>query len=190
MGKKLYINAEELLIDSYRLAKKVFQTGYCPDVLIGVWRGGTPVGIAMHEYFMFRDCYPYHTAIKTESYSKEGVADDVDVTGLEHVLKILNRLERPARILLVDDVFDRGKTMEKVSGMIEQGTSLEHEIRIATIFYKPENNQTDRSPDYYLHTTDRWVVFPHEVRGLTVKEIARKNPALYELLKENETIGL
>jgi hypothetical protein len=44
-------------------------------------------------------------------------------------------------------------------------------VRIATPWYKPGNNQTNLRPDYYLHETDAWIVFPHELAGLTFEEI-------------------
>ncbi len=185
MGNKLFVGAEALLLDSFRLAKQVYDSEYIPDVLIGIWRGGTPVGLCVHEYFMNKGHFPYHTAIKTESYQENGVAGSVDVSGLEHVLKILNKKKGPTRILLVDDVYDRGRTMKKVSTMIKEGTSLEHDIRFATIFYKPENNETETVPDYFLHETDRWIVFPHELQDLTEKEIIRKNPNVYLILKDD-----
>ena len=44
-------------------------------------------------------------------------------------------------------------------------------VRIATPWYKPNNNQTSLKPDYYLHETDKWIVFPHELAGLSMQEI-------------------
>ena len=56
------------------------------------------------------------------------------------------------------------------------------EIRIATPYYKPGNNKTSRRPDYYLHETEQWLVFPHELDGLTMEEIAANKPELSGLL--------
>jgi|TARA_Y100000310_G_scaffold243910_1_gene248589 hypothetical protein len=50
MVEKEYISAQSLLIDSYKLAKKVLDSGFKPDFIVGVWRGGAPVGIAVQEY--------------------------------------------------------------------------------------------------------------------------------------------
>ena len=41
---KLYITANELLLDSFKLAEQIFQRGYRPHFIVGVWRGGSPVG--------------------------------------------------------------------------------------------------------------------------------------------------
>lgn len=184
MGDKRYVGAEELLLDSFRLGKKVYASGYRPDFLIGIWRGGTPVGIVVQDYFMSKGLRLYHTAIKTESYTGVGVAGKVDVSGLGQVLDMLNARPDPAKILLVDDVFDTGKTMEKVLLLLKERTRLEHEARIATVFYKPKRNKTSIIPDYYLHEADGWVVFPHEIAELTDDELREKNPEIYRIVRE------
>ena len=40
---KIYISADELLIDSFKLAKKIYESGFQPQFIVGVWRGGAPV---------------------------------------------------------------------------------------------------------------------------------------------------
>ena len=56
------------------------------------------------------------------------------------------------------------------------------EIKVATPYYKPTKNKTDRKPDFYLHETDEWLVFPHELDGLTVEEIKENKPELKDLI--------
>ena len=36
---KVYISANDLLLDSFRLAEQIFNSGFRPDFIIGVWRG-------------------------------------------------------------------------------------------------------------------------------------------------------
>ena len=45
------------------------------------------------------------------------------------------------------------------------------DIRVACPYYKPENNKTEMVPDYFIHESDEWLVFPHEISGLTPDEI-------------------
>lgn len=182
MGEKHFVSAEGLLLDSFRLGKMVYDSGYHPHFLIGIWRGGTPVGIVVQDYLLFKGITLFHTAIKTESYTGIGVAGKVAVNGLSDVLKMLNARSEPARILLVDDVFDTGKTMETVLRLLKEKTRLEHEVKIATIFYKPKRNKTDSVPDYYLHESDKWVVFPHEIAELTDDELREKNLEIYRIV--------
>ena len=35
---------------------------------------------------------------------------------------------------------------------------------------------------HYLHQTDQWVVFPHELEGLTPEEVRQKGPVVYDVL--------
>ena len=44
------------------------------------------------------------------------------------------------------------------------------DIRVAVPWYKPSHNRTEREPDYYLHTTERWIKFPFSLEGLTIDE--------------------
>ena len=48
---------------------------------------------------------------------------------------------------------------------------MPRKVKIATPWYKPGNNQTSLVPDYVLHETDAWIVFPHELAGLSFEEI-------------------
>ena len=34
------------------------------------------------------------------------------------------------------------------------------DIKVATPYFKPTKNKTGRKPDFYLHETDEWLVFP------------------------------
>ena len=64
---KQFISANELLLDSFRLAELVYQRGFLPDFIVGVWRGGAPVGIAVQEYLEFMGVHSDHIAIRTAS---------------------------------------------------------------------------------------------------------------------------
>ena len=41
------INEEDLLLDAYRLGAAVYQSGFRPSFIVGVWRVGSTVGIAV-----------------------------------------------------------------------------------------------------------------------------------------------
>ena len=47
MTQKLYLDAQILLEDSFRLAADVYRSGFRPSFIVAVWRGGAPMGIAM-----------------------------------------------------------------------------------------------------------------------------------------------
>lgn len=179
-GDKHYIGASELLEDSYHLAIEVMDSGFEPDLLLGIWRGGTPVAIAMHELMSYcgRECE--HGVVKTSHYTDLDVRDTrVRTWGLEVYAQ---QIRTAQHLLLVDDVFDTGLSIAQVISDIESLCQDNlAEIRVAAPWYKPQRNQTDREPDYYLHQTGRWLVFPHELCGLSDAEIASNKP-------ENSTI--
>ena len=103
--------------------------------------------------------------------------------GLNYLLK---NIEHQDRLLIVDDVFDTGHTVDAVIRTLREKArrNAPHEIRIAVPFYKPSRNRTDRVPDYYLHETEQWIKFPHSLEGLTDDEIERHRPALHAVLRE------
>ena len=179
--QKQYITADQLLKDSLDLAFRIIGSGFRPDMIVGIWRGGTPVGIAVQEVMEFVDIKTDHIAIRTSSYTNIGQRTTVEVDGLEYLEQQLNA---DKKLLLIDDVFDTGQSIESVIQELNgfyKGSSPE--IRIATPYYKPGNNETGRVPDFYLFETDDWLVFPHELIGLSVKEIINEKP-LPEELKE------
>ena len=178
---KHYIGATELLEDSFKLAWEVYESGYRPNYIVGVWRGGAPIGIAVQELFDVLGVESDHIAIRPSSYSSIGQRNDkVQVYGLSYLIK---KLESEDSLLIVDDVFDTGNSINQI--IIDIQTACKKntpEIRIATPYFKPAQNKTNRNPDYFLHETDKWLVFPHELEGLSGEEIANNKPELKALL--------
>jgi hypoxanthine phosphoribosyltransferase len=170
---KLYVDSRTLTLESIRLARRIWQDGFRPDYLIGIWRGGTPPGIVMHEFFRLQGHDPYHTTIKTQSYrGMQRGKDGVEVKGIEHVIDVVNSTDR---LLLVDDVFDTGHTMHAVLAEIRRRARRNApECRVATVYYKPLRNETSIEPEYWQVETDDWIVFPHEIDGLEADEIRAK----------------
>jgi hypoxanthine phosphoribosyltransferase len=183
--EKLYISADDLLIDSFKLAEKIYQSGFHPQFIVGVWRGGAPVGIAVQEYLDYRGVESDHIAIRTSSYYGIGKQDkEVRVHGLNYLIDNVNEDDT---LLLVDDVFDSGRSIIAILKELKQKTraNLPGTIKVATPWYKPDRNITDVAPDYYVHETDQWLVFPHELSGLTMEEIAASKPEVAAILNSN-----
>jgi len=65
---KTFITAQQLLEDSFRLANMVYQDDFRPEFIIGIWRGGAPVGIAVQEYFEYKGSKTDHISVRTSSY--------------------------------------------------------------------------------------------------------------------------
>lgn len=183
---KIYITANELLLDSYRLGMRIFNSGFRPDFIVGVWRGGTPVGIAVQEILSYMGVKTDHIAIRTSSYLGIGKREKtVKVHGLDYIIKNINYNDQ---LLLVDDVYDSGRSIEAVVKTLRDKSrrNTPKDIRIATPWFKPNNNKTGLDPDYYLHATDDWLVFPHELEDLSEEEIFTNKPGLKEILTNSE----
>lgn len=184
MTEKHYLSADNLLQDSFRLGLDIFKSGFRPDFIVGVWRGGTPVGIAVQEILQVCGVDTDHIAIRTSSYTGIGERDKtVRVHGLDYIVECANAEHS---LLIVDDVFDTGLSVQAIIQQLQRKArrNAPTDIRIATPWYKPANNQTSLKPHYFLHETDRWLVFPHEINGLSGPEIAHNKPALAALLRE------
>lgn len=184
MSEKYYIGAQELLEDSFRLGLAVLNSGFRPDFIVGVWRGGTPVGIAVQEFLHLAGVKTDHIAIRTSSYRGIGERErEVRVHGLSYVIRNVNWENS---LLIVDDVFDTGLSIQAVLDTLRMKArrNTPSDIRIATPWYKPSNNQTPLAPDYYVHESDQWLVFPHELDGLSREEMRDNKPGLAALLEE------
>ena len=181
---KVYISANDLLLDSFRLGEKIVASGFRPDFIIGVWRGGAPVGIAIQEYLAYVGLETDHIAIRTSSYT--GINEQektVRVHGLDYIIDNVNAEDD---VLLVDDVFDSGRSVKAIFDKLKAKCrrNMPHNMKVATPWYKPSKNVTDITPDFYMHETDAWLVFPHEICGLTAKEIVDNKGELAGTLQE------
>ena len=184
MSDKVFISAQQLLEDSVELAKRILLSDFQPNYMVGVWRGGTPVGIAVQEMLDHFDIETDHISIRTSSYSSMGKREDrVRVHGVSYLTRQMNPEDR---LLIVDDVFDTGLSVQAIIEALKKRcrANLPRDIRVATAYFKPARNRTDMLPDYYVHKTDQWLVFPHELDGLTAEEIQTHKPYLQDALSE------
>ncbi|MDQ7019806.1 MAG: phosphoribosyltransferase family protein [Robiginitomaculum sp.] len=169
--KKDFIDAQDLLRDSYILAEKIVLSGFRPDYIVGVWRGGTPVGIAVQEALDFCGIPSDHIAIRTSSYHGiEQQDDNVRVHGLHYLVENMNAEDN---LLILDDVFDSGRSIDAIICELTRlcRRNMPSDVRTGTVYYKPTKNKTKRVPDYYVHETETWLVFPHELDGLSEDEV-------------------
>ncbi len=181
--KKHFICANQLLEDSFRLASAVYQSDFKPTFIVAIWRGGTPIGIAVQEYFAYHNVDTDHIAVRTSSYSGIGIQEkQVKVHGLQYLLE---NIHAEHNLLIVDDVFDSGRSIEALIDKVKaiKGADMPKNVRIACPYYKPKNNKTALVPDYYLHETEQWLVFPHELTGLTQGELLEGKPELANIAR-------
>jgi hypoxanthine phosphoribosyltransferase len=176
MVEKLFISAESLLRDSMELATRVIRSGLKPTFLVAMWRGGAPIGIVVQEALEYHSIHADHIPIRTSSYV--GIDKQSKTVRVHATDYLVSRLSYEDELLIVDDVFDSGRSLEAVIAQLQRRCrrNLPAKIRIATVYYKPTRNRSSLVPDFYVHETDRWLVFPHEIQGLTPEEILAHKP--------------
>ena len=183
MSDKFYISPQSLLDDAFRLGAMIMSSDFRPSYIIALWRGAAPIGIAVQEYLAFNGVESDHIAVRTSSYTGiDSQAREVAIYGINYLIKTITYEDR---LLIVDDVFDTGHTIEALITHINDKArrNAPCDIRVAVPYYKPSRNLTNRVPDYYLHETEKWLKFPHSLEGLTEEEVRQHRPKLYEVLR-------
>ncbi|MFT5138459.1 MAG: hypoxanthine phosphoribosyltransferase [Lysobacterales bacterium] len=182
MDTKQFINEQDLLNDSFRLGVQIFNSGFRPTFLVGLWRGGSSVGIYVQEALQYLGVETDHIAVRTSysgvtAYAKmvENSKANIRVHGTQYLLESLKESDK---LLLVDDVCSSGLTLQVVLNRLRQRLkrNMPREVRIATVWNKPANNRSGQTPDFYVHETDAWLVLPYELTGLSAEEISRHKP--------------
>lgn len=181
--EKTYISAQDLLESSFKLAHDIYADGFRPQFIVGIWRGGTPIGIAVQEYFEYKGVSTDHISVRTSSYygiNKQ--SKKIKVHGLHYLIENANSRDG---LLIVDDVFDSGRSVDALIKQIRKQSRLNtpSDIRVACTWYKPSMCAVDIKPDYYTHESDEWLVFPHELEGLTMDEIRDNKSDLKKIIE-------
>jgi hypoxanthine phosphoribosyltransferase len=181
---KTFISAESLLRDSLELGRMVVRSGYRPTFLVGMWRGGAPIGIAVQEVLDYHDIHTDHIAIRTSAYY--GIDQQEKTVRVHAIDYLVSRLDAEDRLLLVDDVFDSGRSIEAVIAELRRRCrrNLPENIRTATVYYKPARNRSSLAPDFYVRAVEEWLVFPHELQGLSPEEILKNKPVGPDFLND------
>jgi hypoxanthine phosphoribosyltransferase len=178
---KTVISAQELLQDSVELGVHILESGFEPTMIIAIWRGGTPVGMAVQEVLAYCGIESDHIAIRTSSYTGVDKRGAVAVHGLNYIIK---KIRYDDRVLIVDAVFDTGNTIKAVIDDLQNRArgNTPADIRVAVPWFKPSRNVTDIVPDYFVHETDEWLVFPHELDALTPDELREYRPGIAKIM--------
>ncbi|MBX2879354.1 MAG: hypothetical protein KTR32_05440 [Granulosicoccus sp.] len=186
---RLYIKEADLLQDAFKLGVQIYNTGFRPTFIVGLWRGGSNVGIAVQECLQYLGVETDHISIRTSyrgisSYQQMLANPDAEIRvhGTQYLLESLNDHDQ---LLIVDDVYSSGLNVGVVINRLRNRLkrNMPADIKIAVPWYKPAFNQTDRVPDYFVHETDHWLVMPYELGGLTPDEIREHKPYLSDIMK-------
>jgi len=146
----------ELLLN---LASTVRKSGFEPEIIVGVSRGGWPPARVISDLLE----NPNVASVAAEFYV--GVAE---TKGKPVITQPVSVSVKGKRVLVVDDVADTGESLSLVRSCLEEQGATE--VKTATIYYKPWSVMI---PDYYEKETRSWIIFPWE-RKETVRKIVEK----------------
>jgi len=189
--EKEFIREEDLLVDAYRLGVKVYESGFRPTFIVGIWRGGSSIGIAVQECLQYLGVETDHISMRT-SYrgmtSYKAMLENAGAIRVHGTRYLLENLNAHDGLLIVDDVYSSGLNVKAVIDRLSQRTkrNMPKDVRVAVPWYRAANNRTERVPDYYLYETDKWLVLPWELNGLTREEIYRDKAFLKPIFEAVE----
>jgi hypoxanthine phosphoribosyltransferase len=132
------------------LAEMIERSGFKPDLIVGIARGGWIPARLLSDFLS----NPNIASIKVEFYVGIGETMNEPVVTQDIPVDVRN-----LKVLVVDDVADTGKSLKLVKEKLESMGA--REVKVATIYYKP---WSIFKPDFYVKTTDAWIIFPHEVK--------------------------
>jgi hypoxanthine phosphoribosyltransferase len=169
--------------NALKMAKRIYNDGFIPDVIYVSLRGGAYIGNVISEYFKIvqKPGKPvYYAAVVARSYT--GVresSEEIRVEGWTYDPKYLRVGDK---VLLVDDIFDSGRTINYLANIIMGEGVPRSDLKVAVHDYKyfydaPE--QLPVQPDYWCRKHElsvkdepRWIHYmSHELVGLTPAEL-------------------
>jgi hypoxanthine phosphoribosyltransferase len=167
--------------NAIKLAYQIYKSGFVPDVIYVSLRGGAYLGNVISEYFKFirlEDRPVYYAAVVAHSYADVKVQQRIKVEGWTYNPEYLRQGDR---VLLVDDIFDTGRTINHLVDIILEKGIPRKDIRIAVHDYKIRQytgKALPLQPDYYCRKyvvekerDEFWIHYcSHELVGLTREE--------------------
>lgn len=148
------------------LAHKIIGSGFKPDIVIGIARGGLVPGLLVCDFLLKND----FVTIRTEHW---GVASNTGKARIKHSLPVEVDISGK-RVLVVDDVADTGDSFSLIMDHLEEKNPLE--IRTAVLEYKTSSIFI---PDYWGEKLDEWnwIIYPwafyEDMDGFVQKLLSR-----------------
>ena len=150
-----YVSWDDVEKSCLSVYAKMKKDGYKPDIILGLLKGGSIPSSIMVDLFGVSTGLVH---LRVRSYDGMDQQKDVEVYPLEFE-EFADLMDiKGKEILIVDDIWDTGKTMltilEKLKG--EKVTTM-------TLFAKINKTAPIALPDYFDKTVfEDWIVFPWE----------------------------
>ena len=177
MASKIFVDEETLIGDAFRLGVNIFNDGFRPTFLVGLWRGGSSIGIYVQECLQYLGVDANHIAVRTSYTGQPDYQDMVENPE--------SRIRVHGTQYLLDDVCSTGLTLQAVVARLQLRLkrNMPGKVKIATVWNKPGHNRSGIIPDYFLHETEDWLVLPYELKGLTMDEVREHKPLVAALIE-------
>ncbi|HEY4898356.1 MAG TPA: phosphoribosyltransferase family protein [Candidatus Nanopelagicaceae bacterium] len=152
MSEREKLSYEQFGVAVRELGKTILLSGYKPDIILSIARGGfflgAGLGYAIDVKNSFTLSVEFYTGIDERlpmPIVLPPVPDRIDLKG--------------AKVLVADDVADTGETLKLVKDFLDGYVA---EVRFAVLYEKPASIV---KPDYVWHQTDKWIEFPWSAQG-------------------------
>lgn len=192
--RKEFISFDTIRNNALLLAAQILKQGFSPDIIYTSLRGGAPMANIMSEYFSIKSGAegPLYAAVVARSYTGVASREDVRIEGW--TLRP-EEIKMGSKVLFVDDIFDSGKTINRlIPQLIERGPLQKEDLKIAVHDYKIFSYKKEQpvKPDFYCRKhiiaspgEDFWIHYlSHELEGLTEQEKEDQYFKLYPELRE------
>jgi hypoxanthine phosphoribosyltransferase len=134
-------------VASRDLAREIADSGFRPDIILAIARGGLFVAGALGYALSVKNLH----VMNVEFYNGVGTTLDMPVM----LPPVPSAVDFSAKnVLIADDVADTGKTLELVRNFVSGHVA---EVRAAVIY---EKTQSLIKCDYVWRRTDAWINFP------------------------------
>ena len=172
MADKLIIDWKKYNLIVEKLAIQIHQSGFKPDMLIGIMRGGAPIIDVLSRIFKLKCAY-----LAVESYSGKGIEDKQGELVFSREMSSTVQ-EMRGNILLCDDLSDTGVTLNKSIDWLKKYPPLKGNIKdIKTaVLWKKKDSTFD--PDYCAQKLDSnpWIVQPFEnYEEVRIEDLVKKH---------------
>jgi hypoxanthine phosphoribosyltransferase len=180
--KKEFISSDTVRNNAIKLAHRIYHDGFIPDVIYVSLRGGVYLGNVISEYFkvMQRRARPgYYAAMVARSYTGINESEEVKVEGWTYRPESLRTGDK---ILLVDDIYDSGRTINHLAKIIMERGIPRKDLKVAVHDYKYFYDRIEQfpvQPDYWCRKHEvsekdesLWIHYSsHELIGLSPEEL-------------------
>ena len=172
MANKLLIDWKEYNLTVEKLAIQIYQSGYKPDILIGIMRGGAPIIDVLSRVFKLKCAY-----LAVESYSGEGIEDKQGELVFSRDISSTIQ-EMRGNILLCDDLSDTGVTLNKSIDWLKNYPPLKDKIKSikTAVLWKKKDSTFEPNFCAQKLKTNPWIVQPFErYEEIRIEDLVKKH---------------